>query len=33
MKIKKDFIKGNKKIKIISNGGYPYPIPKAGDQF
>ena len=28
MKIKKDFIKGNKKIKIISNDGQPYPIPE-----
>jgi len=27
MKIKKDFIKGNKKIKIISNAGKSYPIP------
>ncbi|MEJ2103658.1 MAG: hypothetical protein P8X47_03660 [Ignavibacteriaceae bacterium] len=26
MKIKKDFIRGNKKIKIISNGGKPYAI-------
>ncbi|RKY99762.1 MAG: hypothetical protein DRQ13_01710, partial [Ignavibacteriae bacterium] len=26
MKIKKDFINGNKKIKIISNGGKPSPI-------
>ena len=29
MKIKKDFIKGNKKIKIISNDGKPYPIPES----
>jgi UDP-2,3-diacylglucosamine pyrophosphatase LpxH len=29
MKIKQDFIKGNKKIKIISNGGKPYRIPKS----
>ena len=28
MKIKKDFIQGNKKIKIISNGGKPYAIPE-----
>ena len=28
MKIKKDFIQGNRKIKIISNGGQPFPIPK-----
>jgi len=28
MKIKQDFIKRNKKIKIISNGGQPYSIPK-----
>ena len=28
MKIKQDFIQGNKKIKIISNGGKPYAIPK-----
>ena len=28
MKIEKDFIKGNQKIKIISNGGNPYPIPE-----
>lgn len=27
MKIEKDFIKGNQKIKIISNGGNPYAIP------
>jgi UDP-2,3-diacylglucosamine pyrophosphatase LpxH len=29
MKIKQDFIQGNKKIKIISNGGKPYAIPKS----
>jgi len=29
MKIKKDFIKGNKKIKIISNDGKPYLIPES----
>jgi UDP-2,3-diacylglucosamine pyrophosphatase LpxH len=29
MKIKKDFIQGNKKIKIISNGGQPFPIPES----
>ena len=29
MKIKKDFIQGNKKIKIISNDGQPFPIPKS----
>jgi UDP-2,3-diacylglucosamine pyrophosphatase LpxH len=28
MNIKKDFIQGNKKIKIISNGGQPYSIPE-----
>ena len=26
MKIQNDFIKGNNKIKIISNGGQPHPI-------
>lgn len=29
MKIKKDFVKGNQKIKIISNAGKPYRIPKS----
>ncbi len=28
MKIEKNFIKGNQKIKIISNGGQPYAIPQ-----
>ncbi len=29
MKIKQDFIKGNERIKIISNDGKPYKIPKS----